>query len=151
MTSQKSADCTLIDRFSLKERIVMRSLWTAFTAVGVYGIWIRSPLWAVLYLVLTVLGFALVVLPALCAPLQRSLDLRDGPLLRFALYRLTPGQVPLVPVGATQPVEPFADPLPQALVLTAIVIGFGMTAFVVVLALRARADLGNDHVDGSKQ
>ncbi len=41
-----------------------------------------------------------------------------------------------------------ADPLPQALVLTAIVIGFGMTAFVVALALRARGELGNDHVDG---
>jgi hypothetical protein len=67
MTSQKSAACTLIDRFSLKERIVMRSLWTAFTAVGAYGIWIRSPLWAVLYLVFTALGFALVVLPSLCA------------------------------------------------------------------------------------
>ncbi len=43
---------------------------------------------------------------------------------------------------------PTADPLPQALVLTAIVIGFGMTAFVVILALRARGELGNDHVDG---
>jgi len=43
---------------------------------------------------------------------------------------------------------PYTDPLPQALALTAIVIGFAMTAFVVVLALRARADLGNDHVDG---
>jgi len=42
----------------------------------------------------------------------------------------------------------YADPLPQALVLTAIVIGFAMTAFVVILAIRARADLGNDHVDG---
>lgn len=42
----------------------------------------------------------------------------------------------------------YADPLPQALVLTAIVIGFAMTAFVVVLAIRGRADLGNDHVDG---
>ncbi len=40
------------------------------------------------------------------------------------------------------------DPVPQALVLTAIVISFGMTAFVVMLALRARAELGNDHVDG---
>jgi multicomponent K+:H+ antiporter subunit C len=44
--------------------------------------------------------------------------------------------------------EIYADPLPQALVLTAIVIGFAMTAFVVILAMRARADLGNDHVDG---
>lgn len=44
--------------------------------------------------------------------------------------------------------EIYADPLPQALVLTAIVIGFAMTAFVLILAMRARADLGNDHVDG---
>ncbi|MCD8514288.1 MAG: Na+/H+ antiporter subunit C [Nitrincola sp.] len=42
----------------------------------------------------------------------------------------------------------YADPLPQALVLTAIVIGFAMTAFVVILAMRGRGDLGNDHVDG---
>lgn len=42
----------------------------------------------------------------------------------------------------------YADPLPQALVLTAIVIGFAMTAFVLILAMRARSDLGNDQVDG---
>jgi multicomponent K+:H+ antiporter subunit C len=40
-----------------------------------------------------------------------------------------------------------ADPLPQALVLTAIVIGFGMTAFLVALALRAKGETGDDHVD----
>lgn len=45
----------------------------------------------------------------------------------------------------------YADPLPQALVLTAIVIGFAMTAFIVILAIRARADMGNDHVDGRTQ
>lgn len=45
----------------------------------------------------------------------------------------------------------YADPLPQAFVLTAIVIGFAMTAFVVVLAIRGRADLGTDHVDGQVQ
>ncbi|MDT8894986.1 Na+/H+ antiporter subunit C [Halomonas sp. I1] len=44
----------------------------------------------------------------------------------------------------------YADPLPQALVLTAIVIGFAMTAFAVILAMRARGDMGNDHVDGRK-
>ncbi|MBA53012.1 MAG: Na+/H+ antiporter subunit C [Pseudomonadales bacterium] len=44
--------------------------------------------------------------------------------------------------------EQYADPLPQALVLTAIVIGFAMTAFVLILSLRARSDLGNDQVDG---
>jgi multicomponent K+:H+ antiporter subunit C len=42
----------------------------------------------------------------------------------------------------------YSDPLPQALVLTAIVIGFAMTAFVVILAMRSRADQGNDYVDG---
>ena len=44
----------------------------------------------------------------------------------------------------------YADPLPQALVLTAIVISFAMTAFVVILALRALAELGTDHVDGRR-
>ena len=42
----------------------------------------------------------------------------------------------------------YADPLPQALVLTAIVIGFGMTAFLLALAVRSRAVFGSDHVDG---
>ncbi len=45
--------------------------------------------------------------------------------------------------------ETYADPLPQALVLTAIVIAFAMTAFVIVLALKARDELGTDHVDGA--
>jgi multicomponent K+:H+ antiporter subunit C len=39
------------------------------------------------------------------------------------------------------------DPLPQALVLTAIVIGFGMTAYLVALALKGKAESGSDHVD----
>lgn len=43
---------------------------------------------------------------------------------------------------------PWADPLPQALVLTAIVIGFATTGFVVELALRSRHESGTDHVDG---
>jgi multicomponent K+:H+ antiporter subunit C len=41
-----------------------------------------------------------------------------------------------------------ADPLPQALVLTAIVIGFATTGFVIELALRGRQEMGSDHVDG---
>ena len=65
-------------------------------------------------------------------------------LFLFAMGRLTIGAPAIIAPGRTA----MADPLPQALVLTAIVIGFGMTAFVVVLALRARADLGTDHVDG---
>lgn len=42
------------------------------------------------------------------------------------------------------------DPLPQALVLTAIVIGFATTAFIVQLALRSRFESGTDHVDAKQ-
>lgn len=66
-------------------------------------------------------------------------------LFLFVMGRLSVGTPPIVREGAT-----YADPLPQALVLTAIVISFGMTAFVVILALRARSELGNDHVDGEE-
>ena len=45
----------------------------------------------------------------------------------------------------------YADPLPQALVLTAIVIGFGMTAYLVMLSLRALAESGDDHVDAKEK
>jgi len=41
---------------------------------------------------------------------------------------------------------PHPDPLPQALILTAIVISFGMTAFLIVLALRAVSERGHDRV-----
>jgi multisubunit Na+/H+ antiporter MnhC subunit len=43
-----------------------------------------------------------------------------------------------------------ADPLPQALVLTAIVISFAMTAVLLVIALRTCAHTGSDHVDGEE-
>ena len=62
----------------------------------------------------------------------------------FSTGRLTVGMPAVISDQATG----YADPLPQALVLTAIVIGFAMTAFVIMLALKARAELGNDHVDG---
>ena len=62
----------------------------------------------------------------------------------FVMGRLASGAPPLVGEGAVA----YADPLPQALVLTAIVIGFGMTGFIIELALRARQDTGSDHVDG---
>lgn len=62
----------------------------------------------------------------------------------FVMGRLAVGVPPVISPTAGA----YTDPLPQALVLTAIVISFGMTAFVIVLALKARAELGNDHVDG---
>lgn len=65
-------------------------------------------------------------------------------LFLVTMGRLRGGAPPIIQDG----VENYVDPLPQALVLTAIVIGFGMTAFVVVLALRARITTATDHVDG---
>lgn len=62
----------------------------------------------------------------------------------FVMGRLASGAPPIVSEAA----QAYADPLPQALVLTAIVIGFGMSAFIIELALRARQDAGSDHVDG---
>ncbi|MDO9093441.1 MAG: Na+/H+ antiporter subunit C [Rubrivivax sp.] len=61
----------------------------------------------------------------------------------FAMGRLWSGAPPIL-LGE----GPFADPLPQALVLTAIVIGFATTGFVIELALRSRHENGSDHVDG---
>jgi len=65
-------------------------------------------------------------------------------LVIFAGGRLATASAPLLLPGH----ERFADPLPQALVLTAIVISFGMTAYVVALALRAKGSANSDHVDG---
>jgi len=61
----------------------------------------------------------------------------------FATGRLVIDQPPIISETAAG----YTDPLPQALVLTAIVISFGMTALVVVLALRAYLESGTDAVD----
>jgi multicomponent K+:H+ antiporter subunit C len=62
----------------------------------------------------------------------------------FAMGRLWSNAAPPI-LGRDRCV---ADPLPQALVLTAIVIGFATTGFVIELALRSRHESGTDHVDG---
>ena len=67
-------------------------------------------------------------------------------LFLFSMGGLTTDGPAIVSEGTS-----YADLLPQALVLTAIVIGFAMTAFVVILAMRARSEVGNDHVDGKKE
>jgi len=55
----------------------------------------------------------------------------------FVAGRLTDGAPPLIPEGADAPIGFAANALPQALVLTAIVIGFGLFAFAIVLVFRA--------------
>lgn len=71
-------------------------------------------------------------------------------LLIFAGGRLTPGKPPVLRRGMAADLAHYTDPLPQALVLTAIVIAFAMTAVSIVLAIRSRADNHSDHVDGSQ-
>jgi multicomponent K+:H+ antiporter subunit C len=67
-------------------------------------------------------------------------------LFLVGMGRVSDAAAPIIREGVTA----YVDPLPQALVLTAIVIGFGMAAFVVVLALRAGIAVGTDHVDGEE-
>jgi multicomponent K+:H+ antiporter subunit C len=92
------------------------------TAAGIYLI-LRGRTWPVV-LGLSLLGYAVNV-------------------FIFAMGRLWLDASPILASGVR-----IADPLPQALVLTAIVIGFATTGFVIELALRSRHETGSDHVDG---
>lgn len=92
------------------------------TATGIYLI-LRGRTWPVV-LGLTLLGYAVNV-------------------FIFTMGRLWRDAAPILAEGVR-----VADPLPQALVLTAIVIGFATTGFVIELALRSRHETGSDHVDG---
>jgi len=71
-------------------------------------------------------------------------------LLIFASGRLVPGKPPVLRDGVAANLSNYTDPLPQALVLTAIVIAFAMTAVSIVVAIRSRADNHSDHVDGTR-
>ena len=68
-------------------------------------------------------------------------------LLIFTVGRVTRGAPPVIGENAEVLLEPFADPLPQALILTAIVIGFGVQAFATVLVKRAYQTVGTDDFD----
>jgi multicomponent Na+:H+ antiporter subunit C len=68
-------------------------------------------------------------------------------LLIFSTAGMTRARPPLVPEGAVAPAPPFADPVPQALILTAIVLGFGILAFALVLIKRAYQTIGTDDLD----
>lgn len=68
-------------------------------------------------------------------------------LLVFLSGGLTLGQPPIVAKGAKVPEAPFADPLPQAMVLTALVIGLGLVAFLLTLVFRAHEAVGSDDIN----
>lgn len=68
-------------------------------------------------------------------------------LLIFTAGRLTREVPPIIPPEATVPIVSTANPLPQALVLTAIVIAFSFFAFLLVLTYRAYQELGTDNTE----
>jgi len=72
-------------------------------------------------------------------------------LVILVLPGLGPGFSPIVPDGATRPPDGHPDPLPQALILTAIVIGFGVIAFAIVLLKKAYHGLKTDDLDRLKK
>lgn len=92
-----------------------------------------------LYLILRPSTFSVVLGLTLLSYAVNTLILFGG--------RLNASAPPLAIAGITG----HSDPLPQAFVLTAIVIGFGMTAYLVALALRAKGESGTDHVDAGEE
>jgi multicomponent K+:H+ antiporter subunit C len=66
----------------------------------------------------------------------------------FSTGRLAVDSEPVLIPGVPENLLNYTDPMPQALVLTAIVIGFAMTALFLVVLLAQRGFWGNDHVDG---
>ncbi len=105
---------------------VLAILIGCFVAVGVYLLLSRSVIRMLLGLVILGNGINLLI---------------------FAAGRLTLATAPIVPTGLSVPEGPIANPLPQALILTAIVIGFAMFSFLLVLAFRAYQSLDADDTD----
>ena len=97
-----------------------------FIAVGVYLILSRAPIRMLLGVVVLGNGVNLLILVA---------------------GRLTRAVPPIIPRAASAPEGYYANPLPQALILTAIVIGFALFAFFAVLALRTYQAMDADNTD----
>src|SRR6187401_2786645 len=66
----------------------------------------------------------------------------------FSVGSLFLDKPPILTPGVTHDLEHYTDPMPQSLVLTAIVIGFATTALFLVVLLASRGLNGTDHVDG---
>jgi multicomponent K+:H+ antiporter subunit C len=67
----------------------------------------------------------------------------------FSIGGLAIDKEPILVEGVRPDLIHYTDPVPQALVLTAIVIGFAMTALLLVVILASRGMTGTDHVDGA--
>ena len=66
----------------------------------------------------------------------------------FSMGSLSVGEEPIIKPGVPPDLLNYTDPMPQALVLTAIVISFATTALFLVVLLASRGLTGTDHVDG---
>jgi multicomponent K+:H+ antiporter subunit C len=71
-------------------------------------------------------------------------------LFMFVIGGLAIDKEPIIVDGIAPDLANYTDPVPQALVLTAIVISFGMTALLLVIILASRGTTGTDHVDGAQ-
>ncbi len=71
-------------------------------------------------------------------------------LLILSAAGLTRGRPPIINEENIVAAAGYADPLPQALILTAIVIGFGVVAFTLVLLHRVYHVVGSDDLDEMK-
>lgn len=69
----------------------------------------------------------------------------------FSVGSLSVDAEPIVRPGLPADLKHYTDPLPQSLVLTAIVIGFATTALFLVVLLALRGLSGGDHVDGQEE
>jgi len=69
----------------------------------------------------------------------------------FSMGSLWIDKEPVISPGVPHDLLHYTDPMPQALVLTAIVIGFAMTALFLVVLLASRGLSGTDHVDGKRE
>ena len=69
----------------------------------------------------------------------------------FSIGSILIAKPPLVKDGVPPTLDHYTDPMPQSLVLTAIVIGFATTALFLVVLLGARGLSGTDHVDGTRE
>jgi multicomponent K+:H+ antiporter subunit C len=110
---------------------------------------------AVLALVIGVLGGAGVWLALRPRTFQLIMGLT---LLSYAvnLFIFSVGSIfinkpPIVRAGVPTDLEHYTDPMPQSLVLTAIVIGFATTSLFLVVLLASRGLSGTDHVDGTRE
>ena len=69
----------------------------------------------------------------------------------FSVGSLFLDKPPILETGVPTDLEHYTDPMPQSLVLTAIVIGFATTALFLVVLLASRGLSGTDHVDGTRE